>query len=88
MATKKQIDDGDFSIPGTDEAIERAAATYSVDLIVRMIADRIRDGEDPKNAAKAVLDLAKEFAESDDVIFDDDDGVSVEGEREEKNDAD
>jgi hypothetical protein len=78
-----------FVVPGSKHALQSKVASFSVDLMVSMIADRIRNGEDPEDAAKAVLDLAKEFVDADEIIFDDDDdGVSIEEADEEKKDAD
>lgn len=77
-----------FLIPGSKQELRSRVASFSVDLMVNMIADRIRAGEDPEAAAKAVLDLAKEFAEADDIIFDDEKNVSVEVAEEKKTDAD
>ena len=76
-----------FLVSGSKQELRSRVASFSVDLMVSMIAARIRDGEDPEAAAKAVLDLAKEFVDADEIIFDDDKGVSVE-EEEEKKDAD
>ena len=72
-----------ITVPGTKEAAENAASTFTVDLLVGMIADRIRAGEDPEEAAKAVLDLAKEFSKADEVIVDDEENVTVEEEQKE-----
>lgn len=71
-------DETGFVISGSKEAKADAVRTYTFDLMFELIAQRIRDGEDPEEAAKAVFALAKEFSEADDVIFDDDEGVSVE----------
>ena len=91
MAKKKKqrvsTDNDGFVVAGTDDAKATFAENYSFDLLFSMIAARIRDGEDPEAAAKAVLDLAKEFVDADEIIFDDDKSVSVE-EEEEKKDAD
>lgn len=76
-----------FVVPGTKQEEADAVASFSVDLLIAMIADRIKAGEDPTAAAKAVLDLAKEFDESDEVIFDGDKGVSIKEAAEEKKDG-
>ena len=72
-----------FFVSGSEHEFGARTATFSVDLLISMIADRIRNGEDPEDAAKSVLDLAKEFSEADDVIFDDEKNVTVEEEQKE-----
>jgi hypothetical protein len=90
MAKKKKqkepTDNAGFVAAGTDDAKATFAENYSFDLLFSMIAERIRDGEDPEAATKAVLDLVKDFASADDIIFDDDKSVTIE--EEEKKDAD
>jgi hypothetical protein len=79
MAKKRsKKSSGGFFVKGSSEAKGAVVGSYAFDIIFEMIAERIRAGEDPEKAAKEVLDLAKTFAESDEVIFDDDPGVSVE----------
>jgi hypothetical protein len=80
-----------FFLPGSKEAKSEGVRSYTFDLLFEMIADRIRAGEDPEEAAKAVFAMAKEFSDADDIIFDDDDGVSIESLEpieDEKKDAD
>jgi hypothetical protein len=91
MAKSKDKDEPGFFVLGSEEAKSEGVRSYTFDLLFEMIADRIRSGEDPEDAAKAVFALADEMSEADDVIFDDDKGVvieSLEPVEDEKKDAD
>jgi hypothetical protein len=97
MAKKKSVDSSrveedaakeGFVVPGSELARQSKSASFALDLLISMIAERIRGGEDPEVAAKAVLDLAKEFSDADDIIFEDEKNVAIEEEVEKKSDAD